>query len=108
MTKQKRHADTTPDRFALKQQLVQQMLLGNISLGQMGKALRTAGLQMSQTDVCKLTGLSRQVVSDIENDTGNPRLDNLRSYFKFLGLELAVLPRQRTELESLLKPPAEV
>ena len=108
MTKQKRHADTTTDRFALKQQLVQQMLLGNISLGQMGKALRTAGLQMSQTDVCKLTGLSRQVVSDIENDTGNPRLDNLRSYFKFLGLELAVLPRQRTELESLLKPPAEV
>ena len=108
MTKQKRHADTTPDRFALKQQLVQQMLLGNISLGQMGKALRTEGLQMSQTDVCKLTGLSRQVVSDIENDNGNPRLDNLRSYFKLLGLELAVLPRQRTELDSLLKPPAEV
>lgn len=107
MTKQKRHADTAPDRFALKQQLVQQMLLGNISLGQMGKALRTAGLQMSQTDVCKLTGLSRQVISDIENDNGNPRLDNLRSYFKLLGLELAVLPRQRTELDTLLNPPAE-
>ncbi len=107
MTKQKRHADTAPDRFALKQQLVQQMLLGNISLGQMGKALRTAGLQMSQTDVCKLTGLSRQVISDIENDNGNPRLDNLRSYFKLLGLELAVLPRQRAELGTLLKPPAE-
>lgn len=108
MTQQKRHADAAPDRFALKKQLVQQMLLGNISLGQMGKALRTEGLQMSQTEVCKLTGLSRQVVSDIENDNGNPRLDNLRSYFKLLGLELALLPRQRSELDSLLKPPAEV
>ena len=103
----KAKATTTIDRFALKQRLVQQMLLGNISLGQMGKALRTEGLQMSQTEVCKLTGLSRQVVSDIENDNGNPRLDNLRSYFKLLGLELAVLPRQRSELDSLLKPPPE-
>ena len=106
MTKTK--ATTTIDRFALKQRLVQQMLSGKTTLGQMGKALRTEGLQMSQTEVCKLTGLSRQVVSDIENDNGNPRLDNLRSYFKLLGLELAVLPRQRTELDSLLKPPAEV
>lgn len=104
----KAKATTTIDRFALKQRLVQQMLSGSITLGQIGKALRTEGLQMSQTDVCKLTGLSRQVVSDIENDNGNPRLDNLRSYFKLLGLELAVLPRQRTELDSLLKPPAEV
>lgn len=101
MTKTK--ATTTIDRFELKQHLVQQMLSGSTTLGQIGKALRTEGLQMSQTDVCKLTGLSRQVVSDIENDNGNPRLDNLRSYFKLLGLELAVLPRQRTELDSLLK-----
>lgn len=99
---------TTADRFALKQRLVQQMLAGNTTLGQISKVLRSEGLQMSQTEVCKLTGLSRQVVSDIENDSGNPRLDSLRSYFKLLGLELAVLPRQRTELESLLKPPAEL
>lgn len=99
---------TTADRFALKQRLVQQMLAGNTTLGQISKVLRNEGLQMSQTEVCKLTGLSRQVVSDIENDSGNPRLDSLRSYFKLLGLELAVLPRQRTELESLLKPPAEL
>ncbi|MDX3775711.1 helix-turn-helix transcriptional regulator [Chromatiaceae bacterium AAb-1] len=108
MTHQKRRADAAPDRFELKQRLVQQMLSGNTTLGQIGKALRTEGLRMSQTDVCKLTGLSRQVVSDIENDNGNPRLDNLRSYFKLLGLELAVLPRQRSELENLVKPPAEV
>ncbi|WP_027672277.1 helix-turn-helix domain-containing protein [Rheinheimera baltica] len=100
-------ANSATDRFELKQQLVLRMLSGDITLGQMGKTLRTEGLRMSQTEVCKITGLSRQVVSDIENDNGNPRLDNLRSYFKLLGLELAVLPRQRTELDSLLKPPAE-
>lgn len=90
------------DRFALKNALLKQMLAGTITLGELAKTLRSQGLKMSQTQVCKLIGLSRQVVSDIENDNGNPRLDNLRSYFKLLGLELAVLPRQRAELESLI------
>jgi transcriptional regulator with XRE-family HTH domain len=56
---------------------------------------------MSQTNVCKLTGLSRQVASDIENDMGNPRLDSLQAYFKLMGLELALLPRERSELAAI-------
>ena len=54
---------------------------------------------MSQEEVCKLLGLSRQVVSDIENNAGNPRLDSLQKYFKLMGFEIALLPRQRSELK---------
>lgn len=89
------------DRFKLKAELVQQMLDGTISMGQMGKRIRSEGLQMTQEEVCKLLGLSRQVVSDIENDNGNPRLDSLRKYFKLMGLEIALLPRQRSELQPI-------
>ena len=103
MTNTEPKAQPYKDRFELKNQLIKDMLAGHISLGQVGKAIRTQGLQMSQTEVCSLLGLSRQVVSDIENDTGNPRLDSLRCYFKLMGLEIALLPRQRTELDELLR-----
>ncbi|MDX1539714.1 helix-turn-helix transcriptional regulator [Arsukibacterium sp.] len=105
MTSQKLTKKPAIDRFALKTELVNDMLYGRKTLGEIGRTLRSDGLQMSQTEVCQLTGLSRQVVSDIENDTGNPRLASLRSYFKLLGLELAVLPRQRNELTQLPQAP---
>jgi|AntRauMFilla1563_2_1112583.scaffolds.fasta_scaffold06247_2 DNA-binding phage protein len=89
------------DRFEIKQKLVGDMLAGTKTMGEVGKALRVDALKMSQTNVCKLTGLSRQVVSDIENDMGNPRLDSLQAYFTLMGLELAVLPRERSELVAL-------
>ncbi|GHG60531.1 hypothetical protein GCM10010919_04060 [Alishewanella longhuensis] len=97
------HTDPETARFELKHQLVAKMLAGETTLGEVARILRHQGLQLSQTEVCKITGLSRQVISDIENDQGNPRLDSLRSYFKLLGLELAVLPRQRSELQPLLQ-----
>ncbi|CAM3755556.1 helix-turn-helix domain-containing protein [Rheinheimera salexigens] len=86
------------DRFEVKEKLVSDMLAGTKTMGEVGRALRVDALQMSQTNVCKLTGLSRQVVSDIENDMGNPRLDSMQAYFKLMGLELAVLPRERSEI----------
>ncbi|MDR7221677.1 helix-turn-helix transcriptional regulator [Aminobacter aminovorans] len=36
------------------------------------KAAR-AMLGMSQTDLCKLAGVSRATLNDLENDTGDPR-----------------------------------
>lgn len=89
------------DRFKVKEKLVSDMLAGTKTMGEVGRALRVDALQMSQTNVCRLTGLSRQVVSDIENDMGNPRLDSLQAYFKLMGLELAVLPRERSELAAV-------
>ncbi|MGQ4276442.1 helix-turn-helix domain-containing protein [Pseudidiomarina sp. E22-M8] len=86
------------DRFELKAELTQRMLRGEITIGEVGKRIRTEGLQMSQQEVCKLLGLSRQVVSDIENNAGNPRLDSLQKYFRLMGYEVALLPRQRSEL----------
>lgn len=88
-----------PQRFDLKYELTRQMLAGTITIGELGRRIRTEGLGMSQTEVCKLLGLSRQVVSDIENDQGNPRLDSLRTYFKLMGFEISLLPRIRSELQ---------
>lgn len=87
------------NRFELKAELMQQMLRGEITIGEVGRRIRTEGLRMSQEEVCKLLGLSRQVVSDIENNAGNPRLDSLQKYFKLMGFEIALLPRQRSELK---------
>ncbi|PHR65487.1 helix-turn-helix domain-containing protein [Pseudidiomarina marina] len=87
------------NRFELKAELMQQMLRGEITMGEVGRRIRTEGLRMSQEEVCKLLGLSRQVVSDIENNAGNPRLDSLQKYFKLMGFEIALLPRQRSELK---------
>ena len=86
------------DRFELKKELVAALLRGEVSIGLVGRTIRKDGLQLTQQQVCKILGLSRQVVSDIENDTGNPRLDSLQKYFALMGLEIAVLPRQRSEL----------
>lgn len=87
------------NRFELKAELMQKMLRGEITMGEVGRRIRTEGLHMSQEQVCKLLGLSRQVVSDIENNAGNPRLDSLQKYFKLMGFEIALLPRQRSELK---------
>lgn len=91
-----------PDRFDLKDQLIRELLTGQVKMGQVGRRLRTEGLNMSQAEVCKLLGLSRQVVSDIENDQGNPGLASLSSYFKLMGFEVSLLPRSRDELKDHL------
>lgn len=91
-----------PARFDLKDELIRKLLAGQVTMGEVGRRLRTEGLHMSQAEVCKLLGLSRQVVSDIENDQGNPRLASLRSYFKLMGFEVSLLPRSRKELKDHL------
>lgn len=87
-----------PARFDIKEELIRELLAGQVTMGEVGRRLRTEGLNMSQAEVCKLLGLSRQVVSDIENNQGNPRLASLRSYFKLMGFEVSLLPRSRDEL----------
>ncbi|SBW05789.1 hypothetical protein KL86APRO_12025 [uncultured Alphaproteobacteria bacterium] len=38
-----------------------------------------AMLGLSQTDLCKAAGISRQTLVDIENDAGDPKLSSLRA-----------------------------
>ncbi|WP_175439527.1 helix-turn-helix domain-containing protein [Alteromonas lipolytica] len=63
------------DASDIEKQLIQltaEHLRGNLSRGQLLKALRKNVLRMTQIRYCKLTGIGRNALIDIERDQGEP------------------------------------
>ncbi|MGE0633465.1 MAG: helix-turn-helix domain-containing protein [Pseudobdellovibrionaceae bacterium] len=49
-----------------------------------------AVLNLSQQDFSKLVGISKKIISDIELNKGNPRVQTLNKIFAPLGLEVGL------------------
>lgn len=96
-----RHPD---DREAALVALLRQFYAGELTEGQLLRALRRDVLGLSQTRYAELVGISRRTLSDLEGDKGNATLEVMDRVFRPLGLEVSLLPRKRRLLEQALTP----
>lgn len=81
-----------PARFnERKRELLQKIPTGELSLGQATRQMRLL-LGMTQEEYGKkIVGLSRKVVSAIENDQHNPELETLKKIAKPFGLSVGFI-----------------
>ncbi len=77
---------------------------GELTEGQLLRALRRDVLGLSQTRYAELVGISRRTLSDLEGDKGNVTLEVMNRVFKPLGLKVGLLPRKGGLLEQALTP----
>lgn len=92
------------DREAALVTLLQRFYAGELTEGQLLRALRRDVLGLSQTRYAALVGISRRTLSDLEGDKGNVTLAAVNRVFKPLGLQVGLLPRKRRLLDQALKP----
>ena len=91
------------ERKNVANQIIKQLLFGELTQGQALKALRINVLGLKQDVYAKLVDISRKTLSDIENDRGSYKTDILNRAFKPFGLKVGLLPSSTTALRSLLQ-----
>lgn len=79
-------------RTVQRNEIIYQLLHGLISRGQALKTLRIEVLGINQVRYCQIAHISRQTLSDIENDKGNYSVETINQAFKPMGLELGIVP----------------
>lgn len=84
-----------------RNEIIKQVLEGEISQGQALRKLRIEVLGISQMQYIRLVNVSRQTLSDIENDKGNYSVQTINQVFKPLGLQLGLFPIQKELLTYL-------
>lgn len=90
------------ERNRIVNQIVKQLLFGELTQGQALKELRINMLGLKQDIYAKLVDVSRKTLSDIENDRGNYKTDILDKVFKPFGLKVGLIPSSSSMLNSLL------
>ncbi|MCE0558706.1 helix-turn-helix transcriptional regulator [Motilimonas sp. E26] len=90
------------ERSKIVNQIVKQLLFGELTQGQALKELRINVLGLKQDVYAKLVDVSRKTLSDIENDRGNYKTDILNKVFKPFGLKVGLIPSSSNMLNSLL------
>ncbi|MGR5457941.1 helix-turn-helix transcriptional regulator [Vibrio sp. PNB22_1_1] len=90
------------ERTRIVNQIVKQLLFGELTQGQALKELRINVLGLKQDVYANLVDVSRKTLSDIENDRGNYKTDILNRVFKPFGLKVGLIPSSSSMLNSLL------
>ncbi|MBB3330918.1 DNA-binding XRE family transcriptional regulator [Halomonas campaniensis] len=90
------------DREGALVTLLRRFYAGELTDGQLLRALRRDVLGLSQTRYAALVGISRRTLSDLEGDKGNVTLEMKNRVFRPLGLEVSLLPRKRSLLAQAL------
>ncbi|NIB40774.1 helix-turn-helix transcriptional regulator [Pseudomaricurvus alkylphenolicus] len=76
-----------------KHELLEKIPIGELTIGQATRAMRLL-LGMTQEEYGeKIVGLSRKVVSAIENDQHNPELETLKKIGKPFGFSIGFVQR---------------
>ncbi|WP_407332309.1 helix-turn-helix transcriptional regulator [Enterovibrio sp. 27052020O] len=91
------------ERKHVANQIIKQLLFGELTQGQALKALRVNVLGLKQDVFAKLVGISRKTLSDIENDRGSYKTDILNKAFKPFGLKVGLTPSSPNTLRALLQ-----
>lgn len=95
---------TFDDREAALVTLLKRFYAGELTEGQLLRALRRDVLGLNQSRYATLVGISRRTLSDIEGDKSNVTLEVKSRVYRPLGLEVSLLPRKRALLEQVLVP----
>lgn len=90
------------DREAALVALLKSFYAGDLTEGQLLRALRRDVLGLNQSCYATLVGISRRTLSDIEGDKSNVTLEVKNRVYRPLGLEVSLLPRKRALLEQAL------
>ncbi|WGE81004.1 helix-turn-helix domain-containing protein [Actinobacillus equuli subsp. haemolyticus] len=91
------------ERQLIRETIIVQLLKGEISQGQALRRLRVEALGINQQDYLKLAKVSRQTLSNIENDKGNYSIETINQVFKPMGLKLGLMPISKDLMDSFLK-----
>jgi len=78
-------------------------LKGQLSEGKLIAQLRRQLLGMNQSEFAELTGVSRRVLSDIENDRGTATAATLNAVLEPFGLRLGILPTSLSLTQQLFE-----
>lgn len=89
-------------RTAVRNQVVKQLLMNEISLGQVLKHLRLNVLVMKQEQYAKLVKISRKTLSDLENDKGNYSIETINQALRPFELQVGILPINRNLIRETL------
>lgn len=90
------------EREKQRNEIVKLLLKNEISQGQALKRLRVEVLKIKQQDYILLAKVSRQTLSDIENDKGNYSVETLNQVFRPMGLQVGIVPIFRPLMETIL------
>lgn len=89
-------------RTAKRNEIIHQLLLGTISRGQALKMMRVDILGINQVRYSQIAKISRQTLSDIENDKGNYSVETINQAFKPMGLELGIVPISKQIIQDIM------
>jgi len=94
-------AVSTSKRKTAINDIIKQLLIGELTQGQALKSLRVNILGLKQDVFAKLVDISRKTLSDIENDRGSYNTEVLNKVFKPFGLKVGLIPFSPSTLSSL-------
>lgn len=83
------------ERVQLRDQLIKQLLLNQLTLGQALKQLRLTLLAMKQQQYADFVKVSRKTLSDLENDKGNYSIDIINQVLRPFELQVGIVPINR-------------
>ncbi|WP_395897829.1 helix-turn-helix domain-containing protein [Avibacterium sp. 20-126] len=79
-------------RLNVKNEIIKALLLDEMTQGQALRKLRIEMLGVNQQQYMKMVKVSRQTLSNIENDKGNYSVETINQVFKPFGFELGLVP----------------
>lgn len=91
------------DKIERRNEIILQMFNKELTQGQALKLLRVEVLGIDQLRFIKLVNLSRQTLSNLENDKGNYSIAIINQAFRPFGLELGIVPIVRDVLSEMIK-----
>lgn len=91
------------EREQLYYNLLKQFYSGQLTRGKLLHYFRKQVLHYSQTEYCKLVGIGRNSLIDIEKDRGEPSETILNKAFRPFNLKVGLIPHDVNVLERLFK-----
>ncbi len=90
------------DRRAFIDKITLQVMQGELTPGAALKILRQQVLGLKQDSFSKMVGVSRRVISDVENNSGNYSLDKLNKLFSPFGMHFGLQPKTYHRMQQLI------
>ncbi|POY47498.1 helix-turn-helix domain-containing protein [Avibacterium paragallinarum] len=94
---------STTERNNVRNRIIKALLLGKMTQGQALRKLRIEMLGVNQQQYMKMVKVSRQTLSNIENDKGNYSVETINQVFKPFGFELGLVPISKELLTEIMQ-----
>lgn len=93
---------STTERNNTRNGIIKALLFGEMTQGQALRKLRIEMLGVNQKQYMKMVKVSRQTLSNIENDKGNYSVETINQVFKPFGFELGLVPISKVLLREII------